>query len=109
MGRAYPRIGLRGCLKPKWPDHLSSRRFGTQSCADVSSESGRTTSAQGIFEVRVAGRRMRKWPSHHVAGHLRCQSFEDVSKERGGESGRTTIRQGISEVKVLMMPEAKVA
>ena len=52
---------------------------------------------------------MRKWPSHHVAGHLRCQSFEDVSKERGGESGRTTIRQGISEVKVLMMPEAKVA
>ena len=38
-----PSPELRECVKPNWPDHLSSGHIRTQSCEDVSSETGRTT------------------------------------------------------------------
>ena len=53
-GRAFLRSELRGWLMRKWPDHQGAGHFGTLSCEDVSGESGLTTSAQGVSEVRVA-------------------------------------------------------
>ena len=121
-GTALPRSELRGYLKRKLPEHLTPGRVGTQSCEDVSSESGRrTTMGQGISEVRDArtsqanvartphlrasrnlelqGCLRRKWPDHHGAGHLRGQSCEDISSE----SGLTNSAQGVSESRVPRM------
>ena len=53
-GRAYPRSTLQGCLRRQWPEHLTSGRLGTQSCEDVSGESGLNTSPQGVSQPRVA-------------------------------------------------------
>ena len=53
-GRPYPRSELRGFLKRKWPGHLSSGHFRSQSCENVSGVSGSTTMGQGISEVRIA-------------------------------------------------------
>ena len=52
--RASRNPELPGCLKRKWPDHLSSQHLGPQSCEDVSWESGRTTVGHGISSVRLA-------------------------------------------------------
>ena len=82
-GRAYPRSTLQGCLRRQWPEHLTSGRLGTQSCEDVSGESGLNT----------------------TSGRLATQSCEDVSCE----SGRTTLGQGISEARVVRMSQAKAA
>ena len=42
-GNASPRSEFGGCTKRNWPDHLSSGHLGTQSCEDVSGESGLNT------------------------------------------------------------------
>ena len=52
-GRAPPRSALRESLKLKLPEHLSSGHLVTQSCEDVSGESGRTPMGQGTSEIRV--------------------------------------------------------
>ena len=39
--------------RDKWPDHLNSGHLGTQSCEDVSGESGWTTMGQGISDPTV--------------------------------------------------------
>ena len=81
--RAPPRSALRGCLRRKWPDHLSSGHLETQSCEDVSGGSG----------------------LNYGAGHIRGQRCEDVSNE----NGLNTSAQGIPEPRVARMLQAKVA
>ena len=54
MGQGTSRSELRGCLRRKWPNHLSSGHLGAQSCKEVSSESGLNIMGQGISEVSVA-------------------------------------------------------
>ena len=115
---------LRGCLRRKWPDHISPGHLRGKSCEDVSGESGLTTSDEGNSELRVGrmspakvagppwskasprsnlrGRLRQKWPDHHGAGHLRGQSCDDVSSE----SGLTTSAQGIAERRVARMSHA---
>ena len=103
-GRAYQRSTLRGCLKRKWPEHLSSGHPGTQSCEDVAGESGRTTMWQGTSEVRLVRMSQAKRPEHLTPGCLGTQTCEDVS----GESARTTMGQGTSEVRVVRISHAKL-
>ena len=93
---------LRGCLRRNWPDHLSRgiRRclgtngrtmsdhlrpghLGTQSCEDVSRETDRATSGQGISEPRVARISQAKLTGQPRARHFGTQSCEDVSSETG--------------------------
>ena len=101
-GRAPPRSALRGSVKRKLPEHLSSGHFVTQSCENVSGESGRTPMGQGTSRSELRGCLRRKWPNHLSSGHLGAQSCKEVSSE----SGLNIMGQGISEVSVARMSQA---
>ena len=99
-GMVSPRSELRGRLRRKWPDHPSSGHLGTQSCEDVSGESGRTTMEQSISEVRVA-----RMSEAKVARPPQLR--ESRNPELQGCLG--TMRQGISDIRVARMSQAKMA
>ena len=118
---------MRGCLRRKWPDHLSSGHLRTQSGEDVSGKSGWTTHGAGHPEVRIAEMSQAKMASPPELRASRTQSCEDVSGESGrtthgarhlrgqncedvsGGNGLTTSAQGISEPRSATMSQAKVA
>ena len=64
-------------------DHLRSGHLGAQSCEDVSRETDRATSGQGISEPRVARISQAKLAGQPRARHFGTQSCEDVSSETG--------------------------
>ena len=96
----------RGCPRTKWPDHHGAWYLLGLNCEDVSGESGLTTPAQGISELRVArmsqakaagppwsratprsklrGCLRRKCPDHLSSNHLGTQTC----KAGSGESRR---------------------
>ena len=149
-GSAPPRSEFGGGLTRKWPEHLNPGHIRDQSFDDVSGGSGLNTSPQGLSQPRVArmsqakvpgppwgsapprsefgGGLTRKWPEHLNPGHIRDQSFDDVSGGSGlstlttsgplatqscedvsGKGSRAIIGQGTSEVRVRRMSQAKVA
>ena len=98
-GRASPRSELRGSLRRKWPDHLSSGHLGTQSCEDVSCENGRTAMGQGISEVRVARMSPAKVACHLSSGHISEVSDARMcqAKVAGPPWGRASPRSELRE------------
>ena len=101
------RVARMSCAKRAGPP--CARYIRTQSCEDVSGETGRTTSrsasqssevrgclrrngpdhlSRGISEVRVSRMSQAKRAGPPRARHRRAQNFEDVS----GETARTTSR-----------------
>ena len=74
--------------------------LGTQSCEDVSGESGRTTLGQGISDVRVA---------MNFSGESGLTTSAQGISELRGQTGRTVIGHGIFDVRVAKMSHAKMA